>query len=80
MSLLGVEKSCGLVHLGTQPYLFHRHQQYSVPIDITIIITVWWINMVGIILNTWADQWVTSMESMEKKKIMELHNLLKENC
>ena len=51
MSLLGVGGFLGLVHLGIQPYFFHQHLQYSVTINITIIITVIGVNMVGIILT-----------------------------
>ena len=40
MSLLVVGGWCGLVYLGTQPYLFCQHLQYSVIIDIDITITV----------------------------------------
>ena len=54
--------SCGLVHLGTQLYLFHQHLQYSATSNITIIIIVIGVNMVRIILTMWADQWVISME------------------
>ena len=62
MSLLGIWGSCGLVHLGPQLYLFCQHVQYSVTINITIIITVIGVSMVGIIVTTWADQWIIGME------------------
>ena len=52
MLLLGVGGSCGLVLLGTQPYLFCQHLQYSVTANITIITTVIGVNMVGIIVTT----------------------------
>ena len=32
--------SIGLVYLGTQPFLFHQHLQYSVITEINMIITV----------------------------------------
>ena len=47
----------GLVYLGTQPYIFHKHLQYRVITKINMTTSVIGVNMVGIILTTWEDQW-----------------------
>ena len=47
------------MHLGTQLYFFCQHLQYSVTNDITTVIGV---NMLGIILTNWTDQWVIGMD------------------
>ena len=61
MSLLGVRGCCGLVYLGTQQYFFH-HVQYRVITKINMITTVIGVNLVGIILTIWGDQWVIGID------------------
>ena len=50
------------MYLGTQPYLLCQHLQYTVITKITMNTTVIGVNMVGIILTIWEDQWVIGID------------------
>ena len=54
--IAGGRGCCGLVYLGTQPFLFCQHLQYSVITEINIITTVTGITIMGMNLTPLEDQ------------------------